>query len=117
MRPLFLALGAFLMTAAAAEPIDGQEKKDPGLKAPFDQYVKVEGVTAKGDPFVKEQVPAYRRASNWIVPSRAIGTQTEWTGLKSVVVTDKDGKKHQCGKITDVFGTGNLRVPIVEPKP
>lgn len=113
-------LGALLMlTAADPTPADGQEKKDPALKAPFDQFVKVEAQTAKGGAFVKEMVPAYRPSEKfWRVPSRAIGTQTEWMGLKSVVVTDKDGKKHQCDKISEVgAGTGHLAFRIVTPKP
>lgn len=103
---------------AAATPADGQEKKDPGLKAPFDQYVKVEGKDAKGEAFVKEGVPGHlyttpTGAKAWWVPETAIGSS--WGGLRSVVVTDKDGKKHDCGK---AFRGSNLRLifPVTMPK-
>lgn len=118
-------LGALLMlTAADPTPADGQEKKDPALKAPFDQFVKVEAVTAKGDAFVKEGVPAYRTTSKlditfWRVPKRALGVGTNFAGLKSVVVTDKDGKKHTCDKVGEVGGgtNGEISFRIVTPKP
>lgn len=120
---LFL-FGMLAMLAADPTPADGQEKKDPALKAPFDQYVKVEAVTAKGEPFLKEMVPAFKSASKtgvptWRVPIRAIGAApSEWNGLKSVVVTDKAGKRHQISKITEVgSGTGHLAFRIEDAKP
>jgi len=101
MRILFaFTFGAFLM-ATTAEPIDGQEKKDPALKSPFDQFVKFEGADGKGNSFTVDKVPAYMpdtKASIWRVQAVRIEA-TANRPYKNVVITDKNGKAHKVADI------------------
>lgn len=114
---LTFALGVLFMLAAAVDPADGQEKKDPDIKAPYDQFVKIEGVRENGEPFLKERMPAYRRTSKinaWRVPTGKMGSGH--TGLKSVVVTDKDGKKYPIKKVS-LSSELQTQLLIDEPAP
>lgn len=108
MRVFLFTLGVAAMLAA--DPADAQPK------APYDQFVKVEGKDEKGKAFTLENVPAYRPntpAPIWRVPIVAVGPTG--TGYTSVAVTDKDGKKYGIEKVTR--GTGYYQLWIApEPK-
>lgn len=101
-RVTAFTFGMFAMIAAAdPTPADGQDKKDPALKAPFDQFVKFEGADGKGNSFTVDKVPAYMpdtKASIWRVQAVRIEA-TANRPYKNVVITDKNGKAHKVADI------------------
>jgi hypothetical protein len=113
MRPLLFALGAFLMTATATPPADGQDKKDEKPREPYTEFVKWESLDKDGKvTHTAERVPAFRpatKAPTWRVQRTAIKADIP----KMARITDKNGTVFKIGKIE--ASPGQLFCIVEEP--